>query len=98
MKTIQLVKSADFKVEYVNVDLHKRVTAAILQGKFNSHNMRERVTLGSGPNILAEHVGGSFEEILGEERMQGQQELHPMDPYPSSWLRYGVASITCNLH
>ena len=38
VKTIQLIKSADFKVEDVNVDLHKRVAAAIAQGKFNSHN------------------------------------------------------------
>ncbi len=45
VKTIQLIKSADFKVEDVNVDLHKRASAAIAQGKFNSHNMRERVTL-----------------------------------------------------
>ena len=45
VETIQLIKSADFKVEDVNVDLPKRVAAAILQGKFTSHNMRERVTL-----------------------------------------------------
>ncbi len=38
VKTIQLIKSADFKVEDVNVDLHKRVSAAISLGKFNSHN------------------------------------------------------------
>ncbi len=38
VKTIQLIKSADFKVEDVNVYLHKRVAAAIAQGKFNSHN------------------------------------------------------------
>ena len=31
VKTIQLIKSADFKVEDVNVDLHKRVSAAIAQ-------------------------------------------------------------------
>jgi hypothetical protein len=41
VKTILLIKSAEFKVEDVNVDLHKRVPAAISQGKFNSHNMRE---------------------------------------------------------
>ena len=43
--TIQRIKSADFKVEDVNVDLHKRVSAAVSLGKFKSHNMRERVTL-----------------------------------------------------
>ncbi len=35
--TIKLIKSTDFKVE-VNVDLHRRVTAAILKGHFTSHN------------------------------------------------------------
>ncbi len=41
VKTIQLIKSADFKVEVVNVNQHKRVAAAIEQGQFTSHNMRE---------------------------------------------------------
>ncbi len=39
--TIKLIKSTDFKVEDVNVDLHKRVAAATAQGHFTSHNMRE---------------------------------------------------------
>jgi hypothetical protein len=38
---INLIKSTDFKVEDINVDLHKRVAAAIAQGHFTSHNMRE---------------------------------------------------------
>ena len=33
VKTIQLIKSADFKVEDVNVDIHRRIAAAIAQGK-----------------------------------------------------------------
>ena len=37
--TIKLIKPTDFKVEDVNVDLHKRVAAAIAQGHFTSHNM-----------------------------------------------------------
>ncbi len=40
-RTIKLIKSTDFKVEDVNVDLHKRVAAAIAQGHFTRHNMRE---------------------------------------------------------
>ncbi len=44
VSTIKLIKSADFKIEDVNVDLHNRVAAAISQGRFTSHNMRERVT------------------------------------------------------
>ncbi len=42
VSTIKLIKSADFKADDVNVDLHKRVAAAISQGKFTSNNMRER--------------------------------------------------------
>ena len=39
--TIKLIKSVDFRVDDVNVDLHKRVSAAIAQGYFTSHSMRE---------------------------------------------------------
>jgi hypothetical protein len=41
ISTIKLIKSTDFKVEDVNIDLHKRVAAAIAKGHFTSHNMRE---------------------------------------------------------
>ncbi len=37
--TIKLIKSTDFKVKDVNVDLHKHVAAAIAQGHFTSYNM-----------------------------------------------------------
>ena len=40
ISTIKLIKSADFKVDDVNIDIHKRVAAAIAHGKFTSHNMR----------------------------------------------------------
>jgi hypothetical protein len=39
--TINLIKSTDFKVEDVNLNLHKRVAAAIIKGHSTSHNMRE---------------------------------------------------------
>ena len=39
--TIKLIKSADFKVEDINADLHKRVAAAVALGHFTSHNMQE---------------------------------------------------------
>jgi hypothetical protein len=62
VKTIQFIKSADFNVEDVNVDLHKRVAAAIAQGKFNSHNMRESDLDGDQDmDILAARVGGRVE-------------------------------------
>ncbi len=32
--TIKLIKSADFKVNDINVDLHKRVAAAVAQGHY----------------------------------------------------------------
>jgi hypothetical protein len=38
--TIKLIKSTDFKVEDINVYLHKRVAAAIAQGHFTSYNMQ----------------------------------------------------------
>jgi hypothetical protein len=40
ISTTKLIKSADFKVEDVSVDLHKRVAAAIEKGHFTRHNMR----------------------------------------------------------
>jgi hypothetical protein len=39
--TINLIKSTDFEVEEVNVDLHKRVAAAIAKGHFTNHKMCE---------------------------------------------------------
>ena len=39
ISTIKLIKSVDFNVDAINVDLHKRVAAAIAQGYFTSHNM-----------------------------------------------------------
>jgi hypothetical protein len=41
ISTIKLIKSADFNVDDINVDLHKQVAAAIAQAYFTSHNMRE---------------------------------------------------------
>jgi len=41
ISTIKLIESVDFNVDDINVDLHKRVAAAIAQGYFTSHNMRE---------------------------------------------------------
>ncbi len=42
VSTIKLTKSVEFNVDDdINVDLHKRVAAAIAQGYFTSHNMRE---------------------------------------------------------
>jgi hypothetical protein len=39
--TINLIKSTDFMVEDVNVNLHKRVAAGIAKGHSTSHTMRE---------------------------------------------------------
>ena len=76
VKTIQLIKSADFKVEDVNVDLHKRVAAAIAQGKFNSHNMRESELDGDQDLTLwLRSLEDVLREILGDERMDGHQEF-----------------------
>jgi hypothetical protein len=76
VKTIQLIKSADFKVEDVNVDLHKRVAAAIAQGKFNSHNMRESDLDGDQDlTFWLRALEDVLREILGDERMDGHQEF-----------------------
>ncbi len=37
--TINLIESTDFKVEDVNVNLHKHVAATIAKGRPTSHNM-----------------------------------------------------------
>ncbi len=34
--TIKLIKSVNFRVDDINVDLHKRVSAAIAQGYFST--------------------------------------------------------------
>jgi hypothetical protein len=39
--TINLIKSTDFKVEDVNINLHKCVAATIAKGHSTSHNMCE---------------------------------------------------------
>ncbi len=76
VKTIQLIKSADFKVEDVNVDLHKRVAAAISQGKFTSHNMREGDLDGDQDlTFWLRSLEDALREILGDERMDGHQEF-----------------------
>ena len=74
VSTIKLIKSADFKVEDVNVDLHKRVAAAISQGKFTSHNMRESDLDGDQDlTFWLRSLEDVLREILGDERMDGHQ-------------------------
>ncbi len=41
ISTIKLIKSTYYKVEDVNVDLHKRVASAVARGRFTSQNMLE---------------------------------------------------------
>ena len=48
--TIKLIKSVEFRVDDVNVDLHKRVAAAIAQDYFTSHSMRESDLDGDHPD------------------------------------------------
>ncbi len=62
ISTIKLIKSTDFKVGDVNVDLHRRVAAAIAKGSFSSHkNAGKRSGWRSGPDFLESLVGGSVE-------------------------------------
>jgi hypothetical protein len=74
--TINLIKSTDFKVEDVNVDLHKRVAAAIAQGHFTSHNMRESNLDGDQDLTLwIRSLEEVLKEALGDDRMAGHQHF-----------------------
>ena len=76
ISTIKLIKSADFKVDDVNIDIHKRVAAAIAQGKFTSHNMRESDLDGDQDLTLwLRSLEDVVREIIGDERMDGHQHL-----------------------
>jgi hypothetical protein len=76
VSTIKLIKSADFSVEDVNVDIHKRVAAAIAQGKFTSHNMRESDLDGDQDlTFWLRSLEDVLREILGDERMDGHQDF-----------------------
>ena len=79
--TINLIKSTDFKVQDVNVDLHKRVAAAIAQGHFTSHNMRESDLDGDHDlTFWIRSLEEVLKEVLGDDRMAGHQhysfEMH----------------------
>jgi hypothetical protein len=74
--TINLIKSTDFKVEDVNVDLHKRVAAAIANGHFTSHNMRESDLDGDQDLTLwLRSLEDVLREVLGDDRMAGHQHF-----------------------
>ena len=74
--TINLIKSTDFKVEDVNVDLHKRVAAAIAKGHFTSHNMRESDLDGDQDLTLwIRSIKDVLREVLGDDRMAGHQHF-----------------------
>jgi hypothetical protein len=76
VSTIKLIKSADFKIDNVNVDLHKRVSAAISQGKFTSHNMRASDLDGDQDlTFWLLSLEDVSREILGDEQMDGHQEF-----------------------
>jgi hypothetical protein len=76
ISTINLIKSTDFKVEDVNVDLHKRVAAAIANGHFTSHNMRESDLDGDQDLTLwLRSLEDVLREVLGDARMAGHQHF-----------------------
>ena len=76
ISTIKLIKSTDFKVEDVNIDLHKRVAAAIAKGHFTSHNMRESELDGDQDLTLwLRSLEEVLREVLGDQRMAGHQHF-----------------------
>ena len=76
ISTIKLIKSVDFNVDDINVDLHKRVAAAIAQGYFTSHNMRESDADGDQDlTFWLRSLEEVLKEVLGDERMAGHQHF-----------------------
>lgn len=74
--TIKLIKSVEFRVDDVNVDLHKRVSAAIAQGYFTSHSMRESDLDGDQDlTFWLRSLQEVLKEVLGDERMAGHQHF-----------------------
>ena len=60
----------------MNVDLHKRVSAAISLGKFNSHNMGESDLDGDQDlTFWLRSLEDVLREIHGDERIDGHQEF-----------------------
>jgi hypothetical protein len=74
--TIKFIKSTDFKVEDVNIDLHRCVAAAIAKGHFTSLNMRESELDGNQDLILwIRSLEEVLRGVLGNDRMAGHQHL-----------------------
>ncbi len=72
ISTIKLIKSVDCNVDDINMDLHKRVTAAIAQGYFTNHNMRESDVDGDQDlTFWMRSLEEVLKEVLGDERMSG---------------------------
>ena len=70
--TIKHIKSADFKVEDINADLHKRVAAAVALAHFTSHNMRESDLDGDQDLVFwLRSLEDVLRELLADERMEG---------------------------
>ncbi len=69
--TIKIIKSADFKVDDINVDLHKRVAAAVAKGHFTSHDMRESELDGDQDLLFwLSSLEDVLREVLGDDRME----------------------------
>jgi len=76
ISTIKLIKSVDFNVDDINIDLHKRVAAAIAQGYFTNHNMRESDVDGDQDlTFWLRSLEEVLKEVLGDERMSGHQHF-----------------------
>ncbi len=74
ISTIKLIQSTDFQIEDVNVDLHKRVAAAIARGRFTSHSMRESDLDGDQDlTFWIRSLEEVLREVLGDEIMAGHQ-------------------------
>ncbi len=63
-------------MHHVNIDLHKRVAAAIAKGHFTSHNMRESELDGDQDlTFWIRSLEEVLREVLGDDRMAGHQHF-----------------------
>jgi hypothetical protein len=76
ISTINLIKSTDFRVEDVNVDLYKRVAAAIAKGHFICHSMLEQSGWRPGPKVWVCNLEEVLLELLFDPRKAGHQHLN----------------------
>ena len=71
-KTIELIKSKDFKPEEIDSDMHKRMAKALQDGHLKSFDMRESSRDGGQDlHMYLREIGVVVRELIGDLRMAG---------------------------